>query len=162
MSSLVADLLRRRGVADDLGAEGLHPFPMTVLHFRRTFIEKLFAIHGKVDRLKQDDHPLGRDARHYADIHALAARDEVLAMLRTDEYQAIRADYDRTSRAFFPKTYRPPDDLRFANSDALFPPDELRALIEPDYERECARLFFRPYPPFDEVLERLEGLRELL
>lgn len=162
ISSLVGDLLRERGVVDDIGAEGLQTFPMTLLHFRRTFVEKLFAIHGKVERLKQDGHSVGRDARHYADIHALAARDEVLTMMRTDEYQTIREDYDRNSRAFFPKTYRPPDGLRFASSDALFPPEELRTLIEPDYERECSRLFFRPHAPFDAVLERLESLRELL
>jgi hypothetical protein len=162
ISSLVGDLLRKRGVIEELGTERLHPFPMTLLHFRRTFVEKLFAIHGKVERLKQDGHPIGRDARHYADIHALAARDEVLTMLRSDEYQTIREDYDRNSKAFFPKTYRPPDDLRFARSDALFPTGELRVLIEPDYERECARLFFRSHAPFDAVLERLEALRELL
>ncbi len=51
------------------------------------------------------------------------------------------------SRAFFPKSYQPPEDLCFNDSDALFPPDHLRELIELDYERECARLFFRPHPP---------------
>ncbi len=158
----MAGLLQERGVVEDLGVDGLDPFPMTVLHFRRTFIEKLFAIHGKVERLKQDGHPLGRDARHYADIHVLAGRHEVQTMLRSNEYQAIREDYDAVSREHFPKSYRPPDDLRFANSDALFPPEDLRGLIEPDYEVECQRLFFRPHPPFGEVLTRLEGLKELL
>lgn len=162
ISSLVADLLRAREAADDLAVKDLEPFPMTLLHFRRTFVEKLFAIHGKVERLKHEGHPLGRDARHYADLHALAGRDEVDSMLRTAEYQAIREDYDANSREFFPKSYRPPDGLRFAHSDALFPPDDLRALIEPDYDRECERLFFRPHPPFTDVLARLKGLRDLL
>ena len=162
LSSLVGNLLRARGATGDLGTEGVDAFPMTLLHFRRTFVEKLFAVHGKAERLKQDGHLLGRDARHYADIHVLAGRDEVLAMLPSDEYRAIRKDYDTNSRAFFAKSYRPPDGLRFAHSDALFPPDDLRALIEPDYERECERLFFRPHPPFADVLERLEGLRKLL
>lgn len=95
ISSLVSDLLRDRGAHEDLGdVEGLYPFQMTLLHFRRTFVEKLFAIHGKVERLKADGHPLGRDARHYADIHVLAGRDEVLSMLRSDEYEEIRRDYD--------------------------------------------------------------------
>jgi hypothetical protein len=163
ISSLVSELLRRRGTLEELGdVEGLDPFPMTLLHFRRTFVEKLFAIHGKVERLKADGHPLGRDARHYADIHVLAGRDEVLAMLRSGEYEEIRRDYDANSRAFFPKSYRPPDGLRFNHSDALFPPAHVRELIELDYERECARLFFRPHPPFGEVLARLETIRELL
>ena len=162
ISSIVGDLLSARGVVADLGVEGLDPFLMTLLHFRRTFVEKLFAIHGKIERLKQDGHPLGRDARHYADIHVLAGRPEVLAMLRSQEYAAIRADYDAKSRLFFPAGHRPPEGLRFAASDALFPSDELRARIEPDYELECQRLFFRPHPPFDAVLERLQGIRDLL
>lgn len=161
ISSLVGDLLHARAAAD-LGVEGLDPFRMTLLHFRRTFVEKLFAIHGKIERLKADGHPLGRDARHYADIHVLAGQPEVLAMLHSDEYALICADYDEKSRAFFPAGHRPPEGLRFAASDALFPPDELRAQIEPDYERECQRLFFRPHPPFDAVLERLRGIRDLL
>lgn len=162
ISAFVGDLLHAHDAAGDLGVEGLDPFAMTLLHFRRTFVEKLFAIHGKIERLKQDGHPLGRDARHYADIHVLAGRPEVLAMLRSDEYAAIRSDYDAKSREFFPQGYRPPDGLRFAASDALFPSDELRAQIEPDYELECRRLFFRPHPPFDAVLERLQSIRDLL
>lgn len=162
ISSIVGDLLSTRGVATDLGVEGLDPFAMTLLHFRRTFVEKLFAIHGKIERLKADGHPLGRDARHYADIHVLAGQPEVLAMLRSTEYALICADYDEKSRAFFPAGHRPPEGLRFAASDALFPSDELRAQIEPDYERECQRLFFRPHPPFGAVLERLLSIRDLL
>ena len=163
ISSLVSDLLRARGAIEDLGpTEGLDPFLMTLLHFRRTFVEKLFAIHGKVERLKADGHPLGRDARHYADIYVLAGRDEVLDMLRSDEYAEICRDYDANSRAFFPKSYRPPESLRFNNSDALFAPEHVRELIELDYERECARLFFRPHPPFGDVLGRIEEICELL
>ncbi|MSV29013.1 MAG: hypothetical protein EXQ52_09755 [Bryobacterales bacterium] len=29
---------------------------MRLLHFRRTFVEKMFAIHGKVELLKRDGH----------------------------------------------------------------------------------------------------------
>ncbi len=83
-------------------------------------------------------------------------------MFRSDEYAAIKADYDANSRVFFPRSYRPPDNLTFAYSDALFPPDELHAAIEADYERECARLFFRPHPPFGDVLARLREIRSLL
>ncbi len=135
---------------------------MTLLHFRRTFVEKLFAIHGKVERLKESGAPLGRDVRHYADLYILAGRPEVTAMLASDEYDEIKVDYDEKSRTFFPRSYRPPPDLCFTNSDALFPPDELRAAIEPGYEEECRRLFFRPHPSFAEVLERFAEIRSLL
>ena len=36
----------------------------TQLHFRRTFVEKMFAIHGKVELLKRDGQALGTYARH--------------------------------------------------------------------------------------------------
>lgn len=160
ISSLVGDFLRGRGDADL--ADDLDPFEMTLLHFRRTFVEKLFTVHSKVERLKQEGEPLGRDARHYADLHALAVRDEVGAMIRSSEYGEIKADYEKRSLEHFPKTYRPPPGLSFSASEALFPPKELRDQIEPDYEAECARLFPGPYPSFDDVLGRFERLKERL
>lgn len=145
-----------------LGVEGLQPFPMILLHFRRTFVEKLFAIHGKVERLKEDGTALGHDVRHYADLYVLGGRLEVTAMLAAAEYEQIKTDYDDKSREFYPHSYRPPTGLRFDQSDALSPSEELRAMIEPGYEQECRRLFFRPYPAFVKVLERFEGIRDLL
>lgn len=162
ISSLVGAMLVERGVAGGLQVEGLEPFDMELLHFRRTFVEKLFAIHGKIERLKSEAHPLGRDVRHYADLFVLAGRQEVVDMLGSQEYELIRVDYDEKSRAYFPKSYRPPVELRFGSSDALFPDDELRASIEPVYEEECQRLFFRPHPSFADVLARFERLRLLL
>ncbi len=44
-----------------------------------------------------------------------------MAMLRSDEYGAIKADYDQISRTHFPKSYFCPEDMSFARSDALFP-----------------------------------------
>lgn len=162
ISAIVGKMLTERGVADSLGVDGLQPFPMTLLHFRRTFVEKLFAIHGKVERLKQDGSPLGRDVRHYADLYVLAGQREVIEMLDSPEYEQIKLDYDEKSREYFPNSYRPPPNLRFDASDALFPSDELRAAIEPNYEEECRRLFFRPHPPYPAVLERFEDIRHML
>ena len=44
---------------------------MTLLHYRRRFVEKMFALHGKVIRFQHEGQPLGRDARHYSDLYAL-------------------------------------------------------------------------------------------
>jgi hypothetical protein len=162
ISSIVCRMLIERGVADELGVDGLQPFPMALLHFRRTFVEKLFAIHSKVERLELEGHPLDRDVRHYADLHVLAGQVEVLEMLVSPEYGEIKADYDAKSRAYFPNSYQPPEGLRFDCSHALFPGDELRAAIEPVYEEECRRLFFRPHPPFGKVLERFAGIRHVI
>lgn len=56
---------------------------MRLLHFRRTFVEKLFAIHSKVEILKRDGRPLGTCARHYYDLVQLAVQPEVTAMLNS-------------------------------------------------------------------------------
>ena len=48
-----------------LGAEDEGRFPLRLLRFRRTFVEKMFAIHSKVELLKRDGRPLGTYARHY-------------------------------------------------------------------------------------------------
>ena len=80
-----------------LGAEDEGPFEMRLLHFRRTFVEKMFAIHAKVEAFKKAGKAIGGYARHYYDLFCLAERPEVLAMLRSDEYAVIKADYDRIS-----------------------------------------------------------------
>jgi Nucleotidyl transferase AbiEii toxin, Type IV TA system len=161
LNSLVGAFLSESGSAEL--AEDLEPFTMRLLHFRRTFVEKLFTIHGKVERLKAEGHRLGRDARHYADLFVLAGTPEVEAMLRSEEYEEIKRDYDEASREHYPNSHRPPAGLSFADSDALFPNDGLRAQIEPDYLAECRLLFGdRPFPSFADVVRRLDGLRRLL
>src|SRR6202034_2176030 len=100
-----------------LGAEDEGPFPMRLLHFRRTFVEKMFAIHSKVEMLKHDGHPLGAYARHYYDLFQLSQRPEVLEMLQSIEYGEIKQDYDLISRTHFSARYYYPDQMSFANSD---------------------------------------------
>jgi hypothetical protein len=39
--------------------KGAGLFPMRLLHFRPTFVEKLFAIHAKVEMFKRDGRPIG-------------------------------------------------------------------------------------------------------
>jgi hypothetical protein len=123
LRSHLSQFLKETGFS--LGADDEGPFPMRLLHFRRTLVEKMFAIHSKVELLKRDRQPLGTYARHYYDLHQLAARDEVMAMLASEEYAAIKADYDRISRAHFPRSYFYPAGMSFARSDALFPSADL-------------------------------------
>jgi nucleotidyltransferase AbiEii toxin of type IV toxin-antitoxin system len=160
IDSLVAAFLREQGQHDI--AEDLAPFAMTLLHFRRTFVEKLFTIHSKVIRLLEDGTPVARDARHYADLHALASRPEVLAMLQSDEYREIRDDYDALSSRWFPRSHRPPPGLSFRESPALFPPAQLREQLAIDYARQCELLFPGDFPSFADVLGSFERLREWL
>ena len=103
-----------------LGMEDESSFPMRLLHFRRTFVEKMFAIHSKVEILKRDGRALGTYARHYYDLFQLASRPEILEMLQSAEYLEIKQDYDRISRTHYLGSYFYPDQMSFANSDALF------------------------------------------
>jgi hypothetical protein len=160
ITSLVAQVLREQAAGDI--AEDVDGFEMTLLHYRRTFVEKLFALHGKVARVVQENVPLGRDARHYPDLYVLAGQHEVRAMLASPEYATIRADYDATSRKFFPKSYRPPAELSFRDSPALFPEPALRDRLAADYEQQCRLLFAGEYPAFDDVLARFAEIRHLL
>ncbi len=160
LQSYVGAFLQETGVS--LGAEDEGPFEMRLLHFRRTFVEKMFAIHAKIEAFKLLGKPIGGYARHYYDLFCLAERPEVLAMLRSEEYGVIRADYDRISREHFEKSYVPPPDMSFAKSDALFPPAELRAMLVVEFEKQCRVLCFGPFPTWDDVQLRLEGVRELL
>ncbi len=52
--------------------------------------------------------------------------------------------------------------MTFANSDALFPPDALRAVIAAGFEAQCRVLRFGPLPTWKEVSARLEAIRGLL
>ena len=106
--------------------------------------------------------PLGTYARHYYDLFQLAAQPEVIAMLKSAEYAAIKADYDEISRTYFAKSYFHPEGMSFAKSDALFPPAELAKIISAEYEAQCKMLCYGPYPSWAEVQARLQEIRHAL
>jgi len=149
LRSYLSEFLRESGVS--LGADDEGPFPLRLLHFRRTFVEKMFAIHSKVELLKRDGQPLGTYARHYYDLFQLAAQEELTAMLRSAEYTDIKTDYDQISRTHFPTSYFHPDNISFASSDALFPPSDLAAIISAGYEAQCRMLCYGPFPSWTDV-----------
>jgi hypothetical protein len=160
ISSYVGQFLAKRGIT--LSTEDEAPFLMRLLHFRRTFVEKLFATHGKVELLKRDGQPLGTYARHCYDLFQLAAQPEVNQMLRSDEYAAIKQDYDRISREHFEKSYFFPEGMSFAASDALFPAAELADVLGAGYEAQCRMLCYGPYPSWAQIRERFEDMKSLL
>ena len=68
--SLLAELLINQGVR--LDTDELDPFILPLLHFRRTFVEKLYALHHKVEQgVLKDGTPIGSYARHYYDVSQL-------------------------------------------------------------------------------------------
>jgi hypothetical protein len=160
LRSYLSEFIKETSVS--LGAEDEGPFSMPLLHFRRTFVEKMFAIHARVQLLKREGRQLGAYARHYYDLHELSDKPEVLAMLKSDEYVDIKKDYDLVSRTHFAKSYFPPDEMSFARSDALFPAPELAAAIGAEYEVQCRKLCYGPYPSWTEVQARFLEIRKLL
>lgn len=127
---------------------------MQVLHFRRTFLEKLFAIHSMVEL----NEPIGRGARHYADLYLLGAQPEIIQLLGTDEDRGIRQDIDALGVRHFPKYHVTPADLSFASSRAILLPGDLLASVKADYEKDCVPLFRASPPPFEDVITRLRSL----
>ncbi len=159
LRSYVAEFIEYQNLGEL--ADDLEPFDMQLLHYRRTYVEKLFTIHQKVIVMLETGGSLGRHARHYADIDALGRLEDVRRMLESTEYQEIKVDYDAKSREYF-RNYRRPVDLDLSQSVALFPPPELAEMLATDYERECSSLFYGPYPSFEEVLAGLKAVRGLL
>lgn len=160
LRSYLSEFLKQKGMS--LGAEDETPFSLRLLHFRRTFVEKMFAIHSKVELLKRDNRPLGTYARHYYDLFQISQYPEVDAMLRSKEYAEIKSDYDRISKVHFPQSYFFPEAMSFAKSDALFPPAQLAAIISTEYESQCKLLCYGPYPSWDKVQERFLKIKALL
>ena len=157
LSSYASEYLAGEGIMDI--AEDLEPFRMTLMHFRRTYVEKLFTLHSHVTRMVETGGGLERSARRYADVHLLAQTDEVKEMLSSPEFAALKADCDKTSRAFFGPAHIALVDLRFSDSPAFFPSEQLKEELRGAYDDECSRLFFGPYPTFDEVLQGFELVR---
>ena len=160
LQSYIGHYLAEAGVT--LGADDEGPFEMRLLHFRRTFVEKLFAIHAKVDAFKPTGIAIGSYARHYYDLYCLAVRPEVQQMLVSDEYSKINSDYDQISRANFPKSYVPPPGMSFAQSDALYPSGELETAMAIEYESQCRVLCFGRFPGWNELRQRFDSIRHLV
>ena len=145
-----------------LGAEDEAPFDVQVLHFRRTFVEKLFAIHGYVHRQITEQRPIGSYARHFYDLHQLSLRGEVGQMLESAEYGEIKADYDRICSESYPDVYVRPEGLTFRDSPALFPDAALEPSLRLQYETQCKALCFKDYPSWDAVRQLFDGMRDQL
>lgn len=160
LDSYLAEFLRFIG--NSLNAEDEASFPMTLLHFRRTFVEKLFAIHAKVKQCQREATSLGSAARHYYDLFCLAQTPEVQQMLASEEYSDIKQNSAFLSQQEFPQQYEPPENLAFSNSIALFPAGELRQRIAKEYRQQCQNLCYGNYPTWEEVEAGFWELRDRL
>lgn len=160
LQSYLGQFLQEKGISLKTEDEG--SFEMKLLHFRRTFVEKMFAIHSKVESFKKTGLGIGSYARHYYDLFCLAKQPEVLHMLQSVEYEEIKNDYDKISRKHFNAGYLPPEAMNFQNSDALFPPPYLESILGKEFEKQCRILCFGEYPTWNEVQRCFKEIQELL
>lgn len=160
--SLISEFVADAGLTAEVATDDLDAFPVEILSLGRTFVEKLFLVHAAVERLRTGAEPIGRTSRHFADLAVLAERPEVAAMLDDGSYRNILLDVDRASREWYGTRHLPPADLDFARSSAFLTPDVFD-LVEPDYRRECDRLFFgRAHPDLAAGQALLAALRPRL
>lgn len=146
----------------ELEDETLGPFDMTVLHPRRTLVEKLFAIHSACELWHEGrTTAIQRQGRHLYDVHFLLGDDEVAAFVGGEEYLALLPEIDQFGLRYFPRDHRTPEAMRLSSSRALAPGDELRAAIEEDYLRSRF-LFADGQPGLDEIYVRIAEFRDRL
>lgn len=160
LSSFLSDFLRE--IDQTFGAEDESTFSMMLLHFKRTFVEKLFAIDDKVNKYRQENQPIDKHARHYYDLYQLAQREEIKQLLESPDFISIKHDCKRVSEKYFPSEQSPPEKINFANSEALFPTGDLRKAISKAYTDQCQILCYGSYPSWEEVEECFSSIRSKL
>lgn len=161
ISSLLAEFLISRNA--DQESKDFRPFNLPLLHFRRTLMEKLYALHDKVERgMIQDGIPVGTYARHYYDGSQLLMQPEVQAMLKEgSETIEIAKDYRRLTKLYFSRQLLP-RRMNLDQSQALFPEEALREALSKDYTEQCESLCYGPFPAFEDVLAQFQQVRDLL
>lgn len=161
ISSYISQFLKEKGVS--LNAEDETIFTMRVLHYRRTFVEKLFAIHSAVMDFQNQQKALRNQVRHYYDLYCLAQTNEITQLLTSDEYQIIKLDvYEISKQSFQQQIDLLPEALNFSNSVALFPEVNLAEEIAKEYNLQCQNLCYGGFPKWQEIQECFAAIRPYL
>lgn len=161
LRSILADALN---MADaPVETDDRSPFPMKLLHFRRTFVEKLFTIHTRVVAARENNAELMRDARHYYDLAILIEQPETIAMLESEEFNQICSEYRELTQKYYSRQAAMlPTGMNLSESPALFPDEATSKPIAAAYQRDVESLCYGPYPSFEEIKSRFERIRHLL
>lgn len=126
-------------------AQDLVPFKLELLDVRRTFVEKLFAVHHAF----VENHAMGQ-TRHYYDLYRLCQLSEVSDFAGSEEYKATVADVRAVSEEHFPGSAFP-EGNSFAASSALVPIGDELEILARNYQREHHLFFVKP-PELSEIL----------
>jgi len=136
-------------------AQDLKTFDLDLQDTRRTFVEKLFAIHAAYTT-----NYCANKMRHYYDVSRLCEVEEIQAFVGTDEYRTCVNDVRALSVESFPDQAVPPQGS-LASLPALRPPDAAFKTLEKNYKNE-ADIFFSKPPTLREIFTTIEGLRPAL
>jgi hypothetical protein len=150
--SMVAEYAKDKGQQNL--AEDLRDFEIELQDLRRTFVEKLFAIHAAYAKDLANNR-----MRHYYDLSRLCGVEEVQSYVGTSAYQACIADVRGICRDSFPDQAVPEGDS-FKDSPA-FQVSETFAELERNYKRE-AEIFFSEPPTLKAIFEEIEKVRPKL
>ena len=133
-------------------ADDLSSFEIDLQNIRRTFVEKLFAIHAAymVDRC-------ANRTRHYYDTYKMSSLDEITVFVGTKEYRECVLDVRNISQESFPGQPLPDGDS-FATSPAFSPSSGDFSTLEKHYKREEHIFFSNPAP----LRSLLDGIAKLL
>jgi len=150
--SMVAEYAKANGQQNL--AEDLRDFEIELQDLRRTFVEKLFAIHAAYAKDLANNR-----MRHYYDLSRLCGVEEIQSYVGTGAYQACIADVRGICRDSFPDQAVPEGDS-FKDSPA-FQVSETFVQLERNYKRE-AEIFFSEPPTLKAIFEEIEKVRPKL
>ncbi len=156
IDSVISEFARDQGLREP---DVPNFFEIDLLHFTRTFVEKLSCVHSLALDYIRNDRAIGRNVRHYADLYALAGLPEVQRFVGTADYEELRENIAQNTAEWFSYAIPLEQGAKFADSPAVAPGSDLRRALRVAYQREVPQLFFRGDPPgLDDVLERLGSL----
>lgn len=160
LSSYISQFLQASN--DSLGAEDETSFEMLVLHYRRTFVEKLFAIHTAIINFENQKQPVGNQIRHYYDIYCLLQTADVQNMLKTKEYQDIKEDVSIIGQSSFHQAIIDlPQGLNFSQSPAFNLHSDTEEEISKLYQNQLGRLCYGICPPWDAIQEMIHCFKNV-
>lgn len=148
-SSMLAEYAVLKGLtklADDLDS-----FEMDVQSVRRTFVEKLFAVHA----VYTANRAIGK-TRHYYDLFEMCKLTEIRVFVGTADYRSSVAQVRAFSQEMFAGQVLPETDS-FSTSEAFQPDADSLKELERNYRLE-ADLFFEGQPTLAEVLQAIAEL----
>jgi hypothetical protein len=153
IQSYIGSVLEKAGaiaLADDVGS-----FLFKILDQRRTFVEKIFAIHTAFERQK-----IKENFRHYYDVHILLSQAEIKAFVGTLEYNDLKAHVAAMTKEFFAGVSLP-ENLKFSTSGAFKDTSELIALLDEGL-RINRSLFYKEPPAALEIIKSISQVVPLL